>query len=300
MAPPRRQAQRTDLRRTGLLPPLATPGAQAAQHTLHVVAPRRRRAALARAHRGHNALPRRGRHAARTAHRTLAQGACDHPQARKAQQTRRLALGRRAVGASHRAVLCLGTPGTGNPFGATCLASAACHATLQGRCPTAMARSKPLMAAAAQAWWKKLPHDATPDLRGGDEWGARALGHQGAPRFFPVISPRPPRQSPVMTTNVPCADWGTVCDAPPVATALADRRVHHAEGLLRGGRSARSQGTAQQPRRTTAIQGGEPCPAWPPTPFVCRCSHDNKAPVRPQDTPATFSTDDVGLLCGRW
>src|SRR5262249_4318107 len=34
--------------------------------------------------------------------------------------------------------------------------------------------------------------------------------------------------------------------------------------------------------------------------FCCRFSHDNKAPVRLNDTPANFSTDGFGLLCDRW
>jgi hypothetical protein len=39
-------------------------------------------------------------------------------------------------------------------------------------------------------------------------------------------------------------------------------------------------------------------PSLAPNPIFCRFSHDNKAPVRPNDTPANFSTDGFGLLCG--
>jgi DNA replication protein DnaC len=97
-----------------------------------------------------------------------------------------------------------------------------------------------LMAAEADhAPLKKRYHDAAPDLLVCDELGYLSLGQQGSHLFFQVISQRHQRQSTVMTTNVPFADWGKVFDSTPVATAIADRLVHNSEVLILGGTSYR-------------------------------------------------------------
>src|SRR5438876_10231133 len=108
----------------------------------------------------------------------------------------------------------LGHPGTGKTFLAKGLAYAACNAHSKGLCTTAIDMSNHLIAAAADhSLLQQLHHDATPDLLVCDELGDLSLGPQGSPRFFQVISQRHQRQSTVMTTNVPCADWGKVFDS---------------------------------------------------------------------------------------
>src|SRR5207247_8957264 len=122
-------------------------------------------------------------------------------------------------------------------------------------------------AAADHSLLQQLHHDATPDLLVCDELGDLSLGPQGSPRFFQVISQRHQRQSTVMTTNVPCADWGKVFDSTTVATAIADRLVHNSEVLILEGSSYRRKLTSHQPRRTTAVKGVGPSQARPPIPL---------------------------------
>jgi len=254
---------------------------------------------LALEHRGHNAIHLRWHQAARTATRTIDQCDVEHQTSSKEQTTRILALCNRDCLSAHRDVRLIGTPGTGKTCLAQGRASAACKAPIKGRFPTALARINHLSAAEADhALFPKLQHDATPALLVGDELGARSLGQQGSPLCFQVIRQRPQRTSTVMTTTLPLAAWGKVCDSTTGATAIADRLVYNAEGLSLGGSSSRSTFTSH--RRTTEAKGGSPCPSWPPTPFCGRFSSDNQAPVRPHDAWAHFQTGDFGLLFGRW
>jgi len=48
-----------------------------------------------------------------------------------------------------------------------------------------------------------------------------------------------PKNSTILTTNLPFADWGKVFDSTTVATAIADRLVHHSEILILEGTSYR-------------------------------------------------------------
>jgi DNA replication protein DnaC len=300
-APQRRTATRTALRLPGLLPQLAPPLEQATPRHRKGMATRTLLADLALAHRWPNALPLRWRPATRPAHRT--RDPCDfaHHPSSKAQPTRLLALGNLDGLAAHRAVRLLGKPGTGQTCVATGVASAACHAKIQGLCPTALDLRNPLSAAAADpSRGTPRHHDATPALLGCDAWGSRSLGQPGSHRFFQGISQRHQRQSPVMPPHGPFADWGKVLAATTVATAIADRLGHHSEGLILAGSRSRSKCTEHPPRRTPQAKGVRAGPSWPPTPFCCRFSSDTRAPVRPHDALAHFQTDDFGLLFGRW
>jgi hypothetical protein len=130
---------------------------------------------------------------------------------------------------------------------------------IKGRFPTAMDMINQLIAAeATHALLKQLQHYATPDLLVCDEWAYLSLGQQGSHLFFQVISQRHQRQSTVIPTNWPFADWGKGVDSTPVATAIADRLVHNSEVLSLGGTSYRRKRTEPHPRRTTAVKGGVP------------------------------------------
>ena len=86
---------------------------------------------------------------------------------------------------------------------------------------------------------KKLQAYQAPDLLVCDELGYLSLGQQGSHLFFQLISARHQHKSTVITTNLPFADWGKVFDSTTVATAIADRLVHHSEVLILGGQSYR-------------------------------------------------------------
>ena len=66
----------------------------------------------------------------------------------------------------------------------------------------------------------------------------------GSHLFFQIISRRHQHKSTtIITTNFPFADWGKVFDSTTVATAIADRLVHHSEVLILGGTSYRRKPT---------------------------------------------------------
>ena len=123
---------------------------------------------------------------------------------------------------------------------ATCLAYAACNANLKVLFTTAMDMINQLIAAEADhSLLKKLHHYHAPDVLVVDELGYLSLGQQGSHLFFQVISGRHQHTSTVLTTNLPCAEWGKVFDSTTVATAIADRLVHNSEVLILGGSSYR-------------------------------------------------------------
>ena len=213
---------------------------QATEKNLNVVTTLTLLADIALEQRGQNAIHLRWRQAARKAKRTIDPCDFDHHTSRKAQKTRLLNLLTLDFVSAHSDVILIGHPGTGKPFLATCLASAACNANRKGLCPTAIDMINQLIAAEADhSRLRKLPDDATPDLLVCDALGDLSLGQQGSHLFFQVISQRHQHTSTVMTTNVPFAAWGQVFDSTTVATAIADRLVHDSEVFILGGTSYR-------------------------------------------------------------
>jgi DNA replication protein DnaC len=182
----------------------------------------------------------RWRQSARQEKRPIAQFPFAHHQSRTAQKPRLLPLLTLDCLSAHREVLLRGTPGTGNTFLATCLADAACNAKIKGLFPPAIAMIKQLIAAEADhALVQQLPHSSAPDRLGGDALGSLSLGQQGSHLFFQLIRQRHQQHSTVLTTHVPCAEWGKVFDSTTVATAIADRLVPDSEVLILGGTSSR-------------------------------------------------------------
>jgi DNA replication protein DnaC len=190
--------------------------------------------------RWHRAILQRWRQSARREKLPIDPFDFDHHPSRKDQKTRILSLLNLECVSAHREVICIGNPGTGKTFLATCLAYAACSANIKVLFTTAMDMINQLMAAEADhSLLKKRHHSHAPDVLVCDELGDLSLGQQGSHLFFQVISGRHQHKSTVLTTNLPFAEWGQVCDSTTVATAIADRLVHNSEVLILGGSSYR-------------------------------------------------------------
>lgn len=81
----------------------------------------------------------------------------------------------------------------------------------------------------------------SPDLLVCDEIGYLPLGRQGSNLFFQVISARHEKNSTIITTNLPFAEWGNIFDGTTAATAIADRLVYSSEILILEGKSYRKR-----------------------------------------------------------
>jgi len=88
---------------------------------------------------------------------------------------------------------------------------------------------------------RKLHHNRSRDLLIVDELGYPAFGRQGSNLFFQIIGARHQKQSTIVTTNLPFADWGKVFDSTTVATAIADRLVYCSEVLILEGKRYRGK-----------------------------------------------------------
>jgi DNA replication protein DnaC len=251
------QDQMLAVRLQGLSEHRGTVLEHAAPHHLDRLTTLSRLAALELEQRLPNAMALRWRPSTRADQLPMDQ--CDFrpPRARHAHKTRILHRLTLDVARAHMAVRLLGHPGAGPTCLATCLASAACHATIQVLLSTAIAMIHHRIAAAADhSLLKKLQYAQALELLVRAALGSVSLGQQGSPRCFQVMSGRHQRNAPVMTTTGPLADWGKVFDATPVATAIADRLGDHAAVRSWGGSSARRHLTSAYRGRPTST--GEP------------------------------------------
>jgi DNA replication protein DnaC len=236
----RLQAKLTDLHLKGLLQQLDTVVTQATEKNLDVVTALNLLVDIELEQRWQSAIHLRWRQSALREKLTIDQFDFDHHTSRQDQKTRILNLLNLDFVSAHSDIICIGHPGTGKTFLATCLAYAACNANIKVRCTIAIAMINQLIAAEADhSLLKKLHHYSAPDLLVCDELGSLSLGQQGSHLFFQVISQRHQRKSTVIPTNLPFAEWGQVFDSTTVATAIADRLVHNSEVLILGGTSYR-------------------------------------------------------------
>lgn len=136
----------------------------------------------------------------------------------------------------------IGNPGVGKSFLAKCIAYAATQAAIKTLFTTATDMINHLIAADADhSLLKKLHYYQSQDLLVCDEIGYLPLGQQGSNLFFQVISQRHQRNSTIITTNLPFADWGKIFDSTTVATAIADRLVYNSQILILEGSSYRKR-----------------------------------------------------------
>ena len=139
-------------------------------------------------------------------------------------------------------IILIGNPGVGKSFLAKCIAYAATQASIKVLFTTAMDMINHLIAAEADhSLLKKLHYYQSPALLVIDEIGYLPLGTQGSNLFFQVISARHEKNSTIITTNLPFAQWGKIFDSTTVATAIADRLVYNSEVLIMEGTSYRKR-----------------------------------------------------------
>jgi len=139
-------------------------------------------------------------------------------------------------------IILIGNPGVGKSFLAKCIAYAATQASVKVLFTTAMDMINHLIAAEADhSLLKKLHYYQSPTLLAVDEIGYLPLGTQGSNLFFQVISARHEKNSTIITTNLPFAEWGKIFDSTTVATAIADRLVYNSEVFIMEGASYRKR-----------------------------------------------------------
>jgi DNA replication protein DnaC len=139
-------------------------------------------------------------------------------------------------------IILIGNPGVGKSFLAKCIAYAATQASVKVLLTTAMDMINHLIAAEADhSLLKKLHYYQSQALLVIDEIGYLPLGTQGSNLFFQVISSRHEKNSTIITTNLPFAEWGKIFDSTTVATAIADRLVYNSEVLIMEGTSYRKR-----------------------------------------------------------
>lgn len=139
-------------------------------------------------------------------------------------------------------IIMIGNPGVGKSFLAECIAYTATQAGIKTLFTTAMDMINNLIAAEANhTLMKKLQYYQSQSLLVCDEIGYLPLGKQGSNLFFQVISARHKKQSTLITTNLPFAEWADIFDGTTVATAIADRLVYNSDILIMEGESYRKR-----------------------------------------------------------
>lgn len=173
---------------------------------------------------------------------TIDQFNFDHHGSRKKQKNKILQLLTLEFLEQQKDVILIGNPGVGKSFLAKSIAYAATQAGIKTLFTTAMDMINHLISAEADhSLLKKLRHYQSHGLLVVDEIGYLSLGEAGSNLFFQVISQRHERNSTIITTNRPFADWGRIFDSTTVATAIADRLVYHSEVVILEGESYRKR-----------------------------------------------------------
>ena len=105
---------------------------------------------------------------------------------------------------------------------------------------------------------KVLTRYLKPDLVIIDDFGMRQLPKRSGEYLFEIIMRRYEVRSTVMTSNRPLEDWGKLLGDVPMATAILDRFLHHAETITITGKSYRMKDrTATKPAAPTKKQACE-------------------------------------------
>lgn len=142
----------------------------------------------------------------------------------------------------------LGPSGLGKSHVAQTLTYAACQKEIKTLWTTAADLVNTLTAAKAdRSLSRTIRHYAAPKLLVIDELGFLPLDKDGSDLFFQIISHRYEQGSVVLTTNRAFKDWGKIFNDNTVATAIADRLVHHGEVAKIEGPSYRVKNRKERP-----------------------------------------------------
>jgi len=102
---------------------------------------------------------------------------------------------------------------------------------------------------------KILARYLKPDLAIIDDFGMRQLPKRSGEYLFEIIMRRYEVRSTIMTSNRPLEDWGKLLGDVPMATAILDRFLHHADVITITGRSYRLR---QKAGRADLPRGNDP------------------------------------------
>jgi len=94
---------------------------------------------------------------------------------------------------------------------------------------------------------KILARYLKPDLVIVDDFGMRQLPKRSGEYLFEIIMRRYEVRSTIMTSNRPLEDWGKLLGDVPMATAILDRFLHHAEVITITGKSYRLRNRGPKP-----------------------------------------------------
>ena len=145
-------------------------------------------------------------------------------------------------------VIFLGPSGTGKTHLAIALGYRACQQGYRVLFTTAVNLIKQLSASMADASFLAcMKRYSQPRMLLIDEMGFLPIDKRGADLLFQVVSSRYECGSVVLTTNLPFKDWAKIFnDEPTLASAVADRLVHHAEVVTIEGDSYRVKSRKKQ------------------------------------------------------
>lgn len=163
----------------------------------------------------------------------------------------------------------LGPNGVGK---STIARNIAYQAVLQGHTVRVVSASDMLNELAAQdsdrALRRRLKLYAQPQLLVIDELGYLAYGNRHADLLFEIISRRYERNSTVVTTNKPFADWGELFPSATCVVSLVDRLVHKAEILTFDGESYRLKEARERSERKKQQRAARAGKSKPPAPVA--------------------------------
>ena len=106
---------------------------------------------------------------------------------------------------------------------------------------------------------KVLARYLKPDLVIIDDFGMRQLPKRSGEYLFEIIMRRYEVRSTIMTSNRPLEDWGKLLGDVPMATAILDRFLHHAEVITITGKSYRMSSRSGKPAGSTEEKRKRPC-----------------------------------------
>ena len=143
-------------------------------------------------------------------------------------------------------VVFLGPSGVGKTHLANALGQLACLRGYRVRFTLAADLVNELVASQARnTLSRRLAAWAAFDLLIIDELGYLSFDARGADLLYQVFNKRYQRASTIVTTNLPCQDWGKLFHNAAAASAIADRLVHRGLLVHITGKSRRSDRTVE-------------------------------------------------------